>query len=435
MPTRPLQQKINKDDIKAYKQAVQYVNSFANTSFRHNHGALKKDPNYFLLRTKQFLELCGSPEKAFKYIHITGTAGKGSVSTLTHNMLVSSGKCTGLFMSPFVTTAIEMIKVNDQYISPEAFVNIVNQLRPIITKAQHTELGGPSAFEIFFAIAILYFKQMKCEWVVLEVGLGGRYDSTNIIEAPHATAVTTIDYDHTEILGKTLEKIAYDKAGIIKQGSEFFTTETRPSLQQLFRKICKQQGAVCHVLPKKRSYKARNILLATSLARVAGVDEASIEQGITITRMPCRFECIQDHPVVILDGAHNRAKMRTTVKNLAEIKYKKLTVIFAMASTKKDTSSVMSQIIPLADKVIIAGTEEADRKSIHPNVLLPLITKEKKRSAKIEIIEHPLHAIEKAIRDAGPDDCILVTGSFFLAGEIRKRWFPEAYVLQNRKSF
>jgi folylpolyglutamate synthase/dihydropteroate synthase len=189
------------------------------------------------------------------------------------------------------------------------------------------------------------------------------------------------------------------------------------------------------VLPKKRSYKARNILLATSLARVAGVDEASIEQGITITRMPCRFECIQDHPVVILDGAHNRAKMRTTVKNLAEIKYKKLTVIFAMASTKKDTSSVMSQIIPLADKVIIAGTEEADRKSIHPNVLLPLITKEKKRSAKIEIIEHPLHAIEKAIRDAGPDDCILVTGSFFLAGEIRKRWFPEAYVLQNRKSF
>jgi dihydrofolate synthase/folylpolyglutamate synthase len=311
----------------------------------------------------------------------------------------------------------------------------VNKLKPVIKKAQKTDLGAPSAFELFFAIALLYFKDMKCEWVVLEVGLGGRYDATNVIEKPQVTAITTIDYDHTEILGKTLEKIAYDKAGIIKKGSVFFTTENRANLVNMFKKICKEQKAEFIAWPKRRSYKERNVLLASAIASACGVGTADIKKGIEATRMPCRFEMIQDEPMVILDGAHNRAKMRTTVKNLSELEYEKLTLIFAIANTKKDNAAVLEQIIPKADRIVIAGTEEADRKSIHPSVLEPLVKKYKRQSAKIEIIENPKQAIEQALKDAGQKDCILVTGSFFLAGEVRKHWYPARYVLTNRKSF
>jgi len=158
---------------------------------------------------------------------------------MIHEVLLVSGKKVGSFTSPFVVTSIEKVKVGELYISPEEFADIVEYLKPFIDEAYISgPYGRPSYFEIFFAIALVYFKQQKCEWVVLEVGLGGRYDATNIIERPIVTAITNIDYDHTEILGKTLKKIAFDKAGIIKTGAEFFTTEQNKSVLAVFSEIC-----------------------------------------------------------------------------------------------------------------------------------------------------------------------------------------------------
>ena len=154
------------------------------------------DPSIYIKRMRWFLDLLGNPEKDFKYIHITGTAGKGSVSTMLQDRMVRSGKRTGLFTSPFVTTSIEKIQVDELYIDPVEFADIVDGMKPMIDRAfAECPYGGPSYFERFLAIALVYFRKQKCEWVVLEVGCGGRHDATNVIPAPVVSAITNIDYD------------------------------------------------------------------------------------------------------------------------------------------------------------------------------------------------------------------------------------------------
>lgn len=418
-----------------YKSAVVYVESFSNISLRKNFGTGAKDPSFFLERMKYFLDLIGNPEKGFKYIHITGTAGKGTVSTMVQEILHASGKKAGLFTSPYVTTTIEKIRVGDLYISPGDLVSIVGQLKPFIKKAEKEgKYGGPSAFEIFLAIAFIYFKKKKCEWVVLEVGLGGRYDATNVITSPKVTAITNIDYDHTEILGKRLKQIGYDKAGIIKKGSMFFTAEQRPALLNLFKKICKEKGAVFNHIEKQKSHKEYNRLLATRMAESIGISEAAIEKGIKNTRLPCRFEIMQKNPLIILDGAHNRAKIRSTVRSLQDLKYDKLIVILSISNTKKDNLAIIEPVVSIADQIILTSTATEERRSVHPSVLLPHVNKYKKNKTKIEIIMNPKEAMTLARKNAKKEDCVLVTGSFFLAGDLRTLWFSEEWVMRNRRS-
>jgi dihydrofolate synthase/folylpolyglutamate synthase len=216
-----------------------------------------------------------------------------------------------------VTTAIEKFKVNDLYISPKEFVNIVEYLKPFIAQAdEFGPYGAPSAFEICLAIACIYFKRQHCEYVVLEVGLGGRYDATNVIENPLVTAITNIDYDHTEILGKRLQDIAYDKAGIIKEGSVFYTSEQRPLLKTLFRKICKEKKVSFNGIPKQKTYMEYNIKLVTEVCRYIGIADSDISNGIKNTKLPCRFEIAEQKPLIILDGAHNRVKIASTVSKV-----------------------------------------------------------------------------------------------------------------------
>jgi len=424
-----------------YRKAVAFVESFSNSSIKKDYRKDldsgipgKKDFGFFLSRTRYFLDLLGSPDEGFKYVHITGTAGKGSVSTMVQEILTAGKKKTGLYTSPYVTATIEKIKVGDKYISPKDFTEIVESLKPAIKRAEKGPYGAPSAFELCLAIAILYFKKEKCEWVVLEVGLGGRYDATNMIRGQKIAAITTIDYDHTEILGNTLEKIAYDKAGIIQKGSDFFTSEQRPKLLSLFKKICKQQEATfCHI-GKQKGYKKYNEMLARKIAESIGVNSRAIEQGIKKTKLPCRFEIIDTKPTIILDGAHNRAKIHSTIGNLKKISYSKLIVIVAISDTKKDNRAILSPLTKVADHIIVTSLSGSDRKSVHPKALLPYI---KRTSSKIpvEVVMEPVEALKLARKLAGKGDCILATGSFFLAGELRKEWYPEEWVLKNRRSF
>ncbi len=387
-------------------------------------------------RTRYFLELIGSPHKGFKYVHITGTAGKGTVSTMVHSSLVSANKKAGLFTSPYVTTAAEEIKVGDAFISPQEFTDIVEHLKSFIAKAASDEkFGAPSAFELFLAIAFIHFKRQKCEWVVLEVGLGGRYDCTNAITDPVVTAITNIDYDHTEILGKTLKEIAYDKAGIIKKGCSFFTSEQRPQIVRIFRDICLEKKAVFSQIPKQKVYQEYNMLLARAMAEKMGLSQEAIEKGTAGIRLPGRFETIQDKPTIILDGAHNRAKVRSTISNLGKIKYKRLTVIVALSNTKKDNRAILGPLAAAADRIIVTSFENGPRKSVHPKALLPYVSAAKRPKALAHVILDPHQALAYARKHASAVDCILVTGSFFLAGELRKEWFPEEWVLKNRKSF
>lgn len=402
---------------------------------RKNYGPVRRDPAFYLDRTRYFLELAGRPDKGLKFIHVTGTAGKGSVCAGVHSCLVAAGHTAGIFTSPYVTTTTEQIQVGELFISVADFVRIADSLKPLVLKAQAGPYGGPSSFEILMTIALIYFKEQKCDWVVLEVGLGGRYDATNVIENPAITAITMIDYDHTEILGNTLREIAYDKAGIIKKGSEFFTTERRPGLRTLFKKVCDEQGANFHAVPPKESHLETNTALVRTIGAALDLPEMAIERGLSSVRMQCRFETVAHDPLIILDGAHNRAKVRSTISSLRRTVHEKLIVVAGLSNTKKDTRAVLEPLAENADRLILTAFGSGDRTSIHPNALLPFVKPWLKKSATVESAGSIDDALKAALAYAGPRDCILVTGSFFLAGEVRKRWYPEEQVLEARTAF
>ncbi len=418
-----------------YYSAINFLEGLNNLPLKGDYMIDSSHADVYLKRMKYFLNLIGNPDKNFKYIHIAGTAGKGTVTNMVHEILFTSGKKVGSFTSPSITTSIEKIKITDKYIHPDEFADIVDYIKPFIDKA-YTKgpYGRPSYFEIFFAIALVYFQRQKCEWVILEVGLGGRYDATNVIEKPIITAITNIDYDHTELLGKTLKKIAYDKAGIIKQGSVLITTEQRPSLLKIFNDICDEKNASLLALPKKSDYKEYNKELATAIARYVGVNDKYIAKGINNSKLMCRFEIMSDKPIVVLDGAHNRSKIKTTIVNLKNIKFKKLYLIIGIANNK-DHISILKQIIPQANNVFFTRFQNKDRKCSHPKELLAKSRQYFKDGTVSKIYLDPEDALFKTFKLAKSDDLILVTGSFFLTGELRKHWYSEEWILKNRKGF
>lgn len=399
-------------DFSRYHQAVRYLEGLSNVPVKDDYMSRpaprgvrgKHDPSIYIKRMQWFLDLLGNPERGFKYIHITGTAGKGSVATSVQKCLVDSGHKTGLFTSPFVVTSIEKIQVDDLYIAPDEFADIVENIKPKIDEAfAKCPWGGPSYFERFLALAFIYFKKQRCEYVLLEVGCGGRYDATNIIPAPVVSAITNVDYDHMHILGKTLTKIARDKSGIIKKGSKFFTTEKRPALRKIMENICNEQGAEFHYV------KGENRELVEAIAEVLGEVE-KVEE----VKLPARFEVMQQEPLVIIDGAHNRAKIRHTVTQLKKLDYKKLHLVVALAANK---DKKILEEIP-ADYIYPTKFQNPDRACMN-----------------LGGYTDAQQALDAALKAAGHDDVILITGSFYLAGELRTRWYPEEAILKARISF
>lgn len=434
---------ISQSDFKSYREAVTFVRSFSYLSLRENLGKKKIEPSFYLQRTRYFLDLLGSPHKGSHFIHITGTAGKGSVSNLLATTLTRNGYKVGLFTSPFVTTTAEQIQINGRYISAKDFVKITNYLKPFIAKMAESPFGPPAGFEILLTIALLYFRRQKTDWIILEAGLGGRFDATNVIKKPAITAITNIDYDHTELLGKTLKKIAHDKAGIIKKGSAFFTSEVRPLLLKIFQKICQENRASFEVIPSQKSAEESNKALVTRICRSLKVPERTIQSGLQSACLPCRFEIVQPgsktKPIIILDGAHNRAKIRSTLNRLKSIPYENLTIVMTVSNTKKDNLAMVAPLAKVAHQIILTSTKEYERKSVHPKALLPVVIANKKKEAKLYVIPDCYEALEKARalaqKNKNQRNCILVTGSFFLAGQLRYKWYSEKSVLQKRSSF
>ncbi|OGF20506.1 hypothetical protein A2316_01625 [Candidatus Falkowbacteria bacterium RIFOXYB2_FULL_38_15] len=425
------------DKFEKYYEAVRFIEGLSNVlSSDYMKKDHKIDESIYTKRMRYFLHLLGDPDKNFKFIHVTGTSGKGTVATMLQEVLFASGKNVGLFTSPFATTSIEKIRVNDKYIPPDEFADILAYLKPHIDKAFVTSpYGGPSYFELFFAISLVYFARKKCDWVVAEVGCGGRYDATNIIQNPVATVITNINYDHTHILGKTLKKIAYDKAGIIKKGSVFFTTEQRPRLLKIFEEICQKEKVKFNFIKNKsEDVKEINASLVSAVARHIGISEKDIAIGLEKTKLPCRFEIVQKNPIVILDGAHNFSKISSTIANLKKIKYKKLFLVFSIAKNK-EVEEIVKIIAPVADHVFCTRYLVSERKCAPPKDLAEFFSRYKNSKAKITVLHDPSQALDMVLKLASPEDAILVTGSFFLAGELRKKWYSEEFVLKNLSSF
>jgi len=410
-----------------YYRAVRYLEKLGasphDQAYMRSHNS---DPEQFLERTRELVSRLGDPGKYFRYVHVSGTSGKGTTVTSLHNMLCSDGRRVGSFTSPYATTSIEKIKVNDKLINPATFARLVKKIRPVIEGMEKNgAYGRPTYFEIFFAIALLYFKEQKCDWVILEVGCGGTYDAGNIIKTS-ISATTNVGLDHTKLLGNTLSKIAREKAGIIKPHSHFFTTERRERIRAIFKQKCAKEHATMHIVSGKK-FQESDHELARAIARHIGVSEQAIARGDVETILPCRFEIMDKKPTIVLDGAHNPDKIRSVVHNSKQLTYDTLYTIFASAKNK-NAKAMLALLAPITKHFIFTEFSVEGRDSYTAAELTQRCPRNIPHSSEPD----PIQALIWAKKRARSNDCILVTGSFFLTGALRKQWIPEATILKNR---
>jgi len=413
-----------------YKKAVEFLNSLINLPIK-NFMLKTGDRQIFVERLTWFLRELKNPEKGFKYIHITGTAGKGSTVNYLHQILTKAGKKVGSYYSPYPTTAIENIKVGNLYISPADFAKLADKLKPIITKAiLSSPYGAPSYFEIFLSLAFLYFKQEKCEYVILETGLGGTHDATCVIKNPIIAAITCVDYDHQDLLGKTLTKIATDKSGIIKKGCKFFTTEKRSHILKIFQDKCLKLKVPFHQI--KASAESPNLTLVKAIAQELKIPEKIVNKT-KFQNLPCRFEIMQKKPLVILDGSHNPAKIKFLSQNLKNLKNGRINAIIGMAENK-DLAGSLKAILPQLSQLILTRFDNSFRKSADLKKLRNL-SLNIKPDLNIKVFLDPWEALDYGLKITHPQDTLLIAGSFYLAGRLRTRWITEETILKKRRSF
>ena len=439
--------------ITNYTQAWQYLD------FLTSKGLEQRD--YLRLeRIKHLLKLLGNPQQKFDSVHIAGTSGKGSVAVLTSFILSQAGTRTGLFLSPHLQSVTERIQINNRLIPVSDFVQLLEKMRPYIEEVnKRGSKGYPTYFETLTALAFTYFAQKKVAIAVVEVGLGGRLDATNVLN-PLVNVITTIDYDHTHLLGKSLTKIAGEKCGIIKPGKEVITAETKLRVLRVIEKKCQAKkaklttvgqnqdidwrikkaslvGSVFDVRTSNHFYKNLQLPLlgehqvSNAAVTIGAIEELSkkgynmaerdIRLGLKRAKFSGRIEVVKKSPLLILDGAHNPGKIKALVQTIEKYLGCKKIILVLGVKEKKQITKMLRILLPLAKLVIITQAQQAAG-AIKPEIISKKITKLKPSIKKI-IISDPLKAINKALGLANKKDLVIVTGSLYLVGEVRNKWF------------
>lgn len=407
--------------IKEYYSNVEYLESLENLYRNTNYwdGDLSA---IFLERMKYFLNLLELDLDRLKVIHITGTAGKGTVAHTIHNALTQSGKKSGLFTSPFTVSTLEYFKIGKNFITVTEFNKIVSNLKSKIDFAYaNSPYGGPSYFEIITCIALIYFLQKDCEYAVIEVGLGGRYDSTNVFNKKELSVITNVGMDHVEILGSKLEDIADNKAGIIKGSKILFSSVGEDNIRKILLKECKKYNA-------KAVFTSQENLIE-EIAKFLSIPKKYYVKAVNSLEIPCRFETISSDPKVILDGAHNNLKFDFLVNQLEKIQNLKLSIIFAINS-RKDYKYFFNKILKFNPTIYLTRFNKAYTsaiKSTDPSEVQKYLNEIGYPS---QIFMDNNDAYRYAVRNAEKNELILVTGSFFLCKEVRNIVYPEINFLK-----
>lgn len=425
-----------------YQDTIDYLFLRLPMFSRIGTAAFKKD----LTNTIALCEFLGNPQEKFKSIHVAGTNGKGSVSHMLASVLQSAGYKTGLYTSPHLKDFRERIKINGEKATEGFIVDFTERIKPVIEKI------NPSFFEITVAMAFEYFAQNKTDIVVIEVGLGGRFDSTNIIN-PELSVITNIGMDHMNILGETLEKIAFEKAGIIKQNTPVVIGEHSDQTLSVFQEIAMQNNATLHFADTNRSvsswewkdhllsievsennkvdhkiykldllgiYQNKNLLTvleAVAQLNSSGFDipETAIAEGLHNTKkisgLHGRWEIVHEHPLIILDVAHNEDGIKQVVQQLELSTYGELYIIFGIVKDK-EIENVLS-LLPKSAHYYFA--EASIPRALPASDLYRM-------AQKFNLIGKIIPDVNDAIREvravANNDDLILVGGSVFLVGEV-----------------
>lgn len=426
-------------DRKDYQQSLDYLYS------------LEKFGMIFgLEKVKAILEAIGNPHHEIQTIHIGGTNGKGSTAAMMASVLQQEGYHVGLYTSPHLIRFTERIKVDGKEIDQEEVAELTEWMR------QRIEASGVTPPFTFFdfttAMAILYFKQKRVDLAILEVGLGGRLDSTNVVD-PLLSIITNVSKDHEEVLGRTLQKIAYEKAGIIKQGRPLITATSQPSILRIFSRICKEKGSPFYRMGKEFSYipcegghfhyqglhrkfwdltvnlhGSHQILNAvTALGALEVLDELgylvsneSMITGLTKVEWPGRLEMVCSSPRVFLDGAHNPAGAHVLKESLQkEFEYKRLILIIGIMRDK-NYKSILQTLAPIADHLIL--TQPNIPRAASPALLQKAL---ERNGEKAEIVEGVQRAIDRGLSMASSEDLLCITGSLYTVGEARAYFLPK----------
>ena len=333
-----------------------------------------------LSRTQALLAALGSPEQRLKFVHVAGTNGKGSTAAMLASCLQAAGYRTGLYTSPYINRFNERIQVDGVSIGDEELEAVVDAVRPAADAMADT----PTEFEIITAVGMLYFAQKQCDIVVLEVGLGGTLDSTNVIPVPEAAVITALGMDHVRELGPTIADIAAAKAGIIKPGGEVISYGGVPEADAVIERVCRAQHAVLHRvdfsrlrigagtlrditfdfdgldgvhLPLIAAYQPRNAAVAITALRVLRgrgwhVSEADIRRGLEQVSWPGRFELLRRAPVFLLDGSHNAHGMTATADSLRRTFPGQRFTFLMSVMADKDYPQMLDLLCPLAERFV-----------------------------------------------------------------------------------
>lgn len=421
----------------------------------YNERQLKLD------RMRTLLTRLGQPDAGMKIVHVAGTKGKGSTSAMIAAMLTAAGYRTGVFNSPHFEHIEERFVVDDEPCAEAEFVALVDRLRPIVAamdaeaEAEGDPQGGPTYFEATTAMAIMHFVERSVDAAILEVGLGGRLDSTNVC-LPMVSVITSISLDHTQQLGSTLASIAGEKAGIIKPGVPVVCGVTDAEPQAVIADVAHEHG--CRLIRVGREFRYRyhdrrvdfeysvagqeHVLndvplamrgahqaanAAVALATLAELrhqgwclSNAATRGGLAQARLPGRVELLSGEPNVVLDTAHNAASAKALVETLAEIApIGRRTLIFSV-SRDKDVPAIVRELVPHFDRVLVTQYRENPR-AVPASELAELVGREPAGTTgrQIDVFPSPDEAWQEAYCSARPKDLVCVAGSFYLTAELR----------------
>jgi len=409
-----------------------------------------------LRRMDDLLQRLGNPHLSAKSIHIAGSKGKGSTAAMIAAGSQAAGYKTGLYTSPHLVTLRERIQADGRPILKSELVSVVAKIRPAVEAVDRDKTYGElSTFELLTAAAFVYFQQKGVDFQVLETGLGGRLDATNVV-MPEVCVITSISFDHTEVLGDTLAKIAAEKAGIIKPGRIVVSSPQAEEAAAVIRRVCREKGARLIsvgsdvtwrkldfnlsgqslevkglsgsyriTIPLLGAHQLHNAASAVAALEALKVPGKSIEAGLAHTNWPGRLQILRRRPLLVVDGAHNRDSAGKLKEALEQYFHFDRLVFIIGTSADKDMGGIVTELAPLAGSVIVT-------RSRHPRATRPevLVGEFAKLGVKAGVVGDVAGAVAEAQRRAGKKDLICATGSLFLVAEVIeyvKGLRPETY--------
>jgi dihydrofolate synthase / folylpolyglutamate synthase len=426
----------------AYNKALDYLYSFVDYSLKHISELAKAEFN--LDRMFALMEELGNPQSKYVIIHVAGTKGKGSVSALCASALQAAGYTTGLYTSPHLIDYCERIQINSEPISHEFLVELVEEVKPALGK-----IPKLTTFEITTALGLLAFAKQGVSAAVIEVGLGGRLDATNVV-VPRVSVITSLSYDHMAVLGDTLAKIAWEKAGIIKKGVPVVSSGQKEEALQVLERVAIEK--TCQFVLVRRdvkferltsslngqeltvSYQHANLRLNIPLLGIHQVENAAtaytalktsgipisdeaIQAGFSRVKWPARFEVLRHEPPVVIDSAHNRDSALRLRETLDEYFPNKPVILVFCALEDKDITGMLAELRP---RLALVVATQAD----HPRAPSAewMAEQVKKAGIPVEAVTPVALALDRALELAGDQKIVLSAGSVAFAGEVGAAW-------------